>query len=87
MAHLESVDGSDVRRLRITSTAHFAALPPHSAVSLRLAVRLQKETEATLRPAGGAASLLFSLAGEASLTALCCGKAAMRSSTRKSLSC
>ena len=54
------------------------ASPPHSAVSLRLTAKPSPENRGYASTAGGAASFqIQNASGEASLTALCCGKAAI----------
>jgi len=58
------------------------ALPRHSAVSLRLTVKKPRDGRGYASIEGGAASIQKQdRYGEASLTALCCGKAAARRDT------
>jgi stage II sporulation protein D len=60
-----------------TYSATNAALPPHSAVSLRLTAKGKEIDRGSASTAGGEASVQINyVAGEASLTAVCGGKAA-----------
>jgi SpoIID/LytB domain protein len=55
-----------------------AASPPHRAVSLGLTANPARNTRGYTSTEGGGASIqIYDPSGEASLTALCCGKAAM----------